>query len=134
VSPRRLSTKHPPYLDDALKREADPLVRGTPGEARLDEDPAREGTDEDEFAATLEGTFARRELSRHLRLSVFPADKAELLREAEENGAPESLLELLGRLPEKSRFGTVYEVWTALGGKSEPAPIGRAQERESRAT
>jgi hypothetical protein len=130
VSPRRLSTKHAPHLDEELKKEAEPLLQGAPGEARPDEDPSREGAGEDEQPSALEGSFGRRELSRHLRLSAFPADKAGLLREAEENDAAESLLDLLRALPEGTRYGTVYEVWEALGGETEPTPTGRSLERE----
>ena len=68
-----------------------------------------------------------REISRHLRPSVFPADGAALLAEAEASDAPDHVLELLARLPEDGAYATVYEVWEALGGETEPAPHGRPE-------
>jgi hypothetical protein len=57
---------------------------------------------------------ARRELSRHLRRSAFPADRRALLAEAEANDAPDPVLDALARLPEGAEFRTVYEVWDAV--------------------
>jgi hypothetical protein len=138
MSPRRLSSKHGPRLDEQLKHEEDPLRHGPRDGARPEEDEEREGLAEDDPDAALPGVttlprdpvLARRELSRHLRASVFPADRRRLLVEAEENDAPEDVLELLRRLPEAGRFGTVYEVWEVAGGESEPIPHGRAERYE----
>lgn len=138
MSPRRLSSKHGPRLDDQLKHEEDPLLHGPRDGARPDEDEEREGVAEGDPDVELPGVanlprvpvLARRELSRHLRPSVFPADRRKLLVEAEENDAPEDILELLRRLPTAGRFGTVYEVWETLGGESEPLPHGRSERYE----
>ena len=70
-----------------------------------------DGTDDP--LATVE---ARRELSRHLRSSAFPADRDELLAEAADQHAPEAVTSVLRRLPVGVRYGTVHEVWSALHG------------------
>jgi hypothetical protein len=137
MTARRLSSKHGPRLDDQLKREADPLLHGQGDGARPDEDEQHEGLPEDDPDVDLEGVtslskdpvLARRELSRHLRSSVFPADRQKLLAEAEANGAPDDVVELIGRLP-RGMFGTVHEVWAAVGGESEPIPHGREETYE----
>jgi Protein of unknown function (DUF2795) len=138
---RRESGKHGPRLDDQLKREVEPLTHGKRGDARPEEDPEREGIPEDEPELEAEGysvfpsdpALARREISRHLRPSVFPADRAALLAEADENEAPDHVQELLAELPDDTTYATVYEVWEALGGETEPVPHGRPERiRKSR--
>ena len=128
MTPRRESTTHGPRLDDELKRETRPLEQGSHMEERMREEREMEGAADDERRAELDGatglprdpTLARREVSRHLRLGAFPATRGELLREAEQNDAPQPVLDLLAKLPEGTRFGTMYEAWAALGGDLEP--------------
>jgi hypothetical protein len=109
----RESTKHGPRLDDALAGETEPLERGAPQESRARDDLAKE----DEFDPGLDSAVeARRELSRHLRPSVFPAERADLLAEAESQGAPDEVLGALRGLPESVQFQTAHEVWAALEG------------------
>ena len=134
-----MSGKHGQRLDDQLKREVDPLVHGTRDGTRPEEDPEREGIPEDEPEVAVSGArallrdpaLARREISRHLRLSVFPAGREQRLAEAEAGDAPDHVLDLLAQLPDDVQFGTVYEIWEALGGEREPAPHGRAEQRRS---
>ena len=59
---------------------------------------------------------ARRELSRHLRGSAFPADRDGLLAEADAQNAPESVRNALRLLPDDGVYQTVHEVWAALEG------------------
>jgi hypothetical protein len=125
----RRSTKHGPRLDDELKKEVQSLSRGAPVEARRDEYREQEGAADDEREPSartappaelaLDQPDARSELSRHLRASVFPADRGQLLVEAHENDAPDAVLTALERLPEGRQFATVYEIWEALGGEIE---------------
>ena len=137
MTARRLSSKHGPRLDDQLKHEVDPLLHGQRDGARPDEDDQHEGVTEDDPDVALEGVsklprdpvLARRELSRHLRTSVFPADRRALLAEAEANDAPDDVIDLLTRLP-RGMFGTVHEVWEAVGGEREPIPHGREDRYE----
>jgi hypothetical protein len=122
----RETTKHGPRLDEALKKETASLERGAPIESRVEEDrevegPGEEGRDVDVRPGRPgdlggDDVEARRELSRHLRASVFPAGRDALLREAESQQAPASVLSALGRLPAGPTYGTVHEVWAALSG------------------
>jgi hypothetical protein len=108
----RDSTKHGPRLDDALASETRPLEQGAPLESRAREDLEKE----EPPAEPAEPVAARRELSRHLRRSVFPADRQTLVTEAENQNAPAAVLDALRRLPAEERFAPVHEVWAALQG------------------
>jgi len=125
---QRDSNRHGPRLDEELKKETQSLVRGAPVESRAEEWREQEGAADGErepSARTRAGGLdpdeltERSDVSRHLRLSVFPADREALLREAEENNAPSNVLDDLGRLPAGVSFRTVHEVWAALGGTVE---------------
>ena len=95
----RRSAKHNPRLDDELKKEVQSLERGAPLEARRDEYREQEGAADGEREPSartsppgsldLGDPDARTELSRHLRLSIFPADRDRLLAEAGDNDAPQ---------------------------------------------
>ncbi len=125
----RNSTKHSPRLDDELKKEVGSLTHGSPTESRKEEWREQEGAGDDErepSARTVDpqglgpdNETARAELSRHLRLSAFPGDREALLAEAEENDAPQPVLDALRKLPPAVKFETVYDIWEALGGEIE---------------
>jgi hypothetical protein len=53
-------------------------------------------------------------LRYNLREIDFPADRADLLRAAEENGAPEWIVELFSSLPEDRSFESSEEVLAQL--------------------
>jgi hypothetical protein len=136
MTPRRTSTTHGPRLDDALDRETKPLQHGASG-ARAQEDrepeapfPEEGGPGLDAGDVQADPALARRELSRHVRMTVFPAGRNELVAEAEANQAPPWVLRLLRMLPEDARFDTVYEVWDAAGGELEPGVHDLISERE----
>lgn len=57
----------------------------------------------------------RFELARHLRRTVFPAGRRELLRTLFEEKAPDWLAETVRELPQEGSYGTVQEVAEALG-------------------
>jgi hypothetical protein len=116
MTARRLTSKNGPRLDDQLKHE----LEGEQTVVESERENELEGVEEVPTDAVAE----RRELSRHVRSSVFPADRQKLLAEAQANGAPDDVIDLLARLP-RGRFGTVHEVWAAVGGESEPIPRGR---------
>ena len=125
MTARRISTTHSPRLDDELDRETSALQEGGGARAQDDREPEAPFAGEigDDVGATgveEDPVLGRRELSRHLRLSVFPADRAQLIAEAQENDAPDWVLRMLERLREGERFGTVFEVWDAAGGELEP--------------
>ncbi len=115
-------------MDDALKKETESLVRGAPIESRVREEREHEAPgdgDYDTDAFTSDGlgatpVEARRELSRHLRPSAFPADREALLAEAVGQNAPEAVVSALGRLPGGTTFRTVHEVWTTLTHAGDP--------------
>ncbi len=122
----RESTKHGPRVDDGLKDETRSLEQGAPIESRSQESREQESPGElerDVDARTAppgalgsDPVEARRELSRHLRLSAFPTDRGGLLAEAADQNAPEPVLKALRSLPSEARFETVHEVWAALEG------------------
>jgi hypothetical protein len=126
---RRETTKHGPRLDDALERETRPLEQGAPIEPRVEEWKEQESpgdTDRDVDSRTAppgslggDDVEGRRELSRHLRASAFPADRGALLAEAESQNAPEPVLVALRRLPASVTYGTVHEVWAGLTGATD---------------
>jgi hypothetical protein len=122
----RESTKHGPRIDDALKGETRPLEQGAPLESRVHED--RESEPPGDFDRDVDSRTAppgslgsdpveaRRELSRHLRMTAFPADRDALVAEAESQNAPEPVLATLRTLSPDLSFATVHEVWAALVG------------------
>ena len=122
----RESTKHGPRMDELLKGETRSLEQGAPIEARSREDLEKEGPADSDRAVDVrtapagalgsDAVEARREVSRHVRLSAFPAGREGLLAEAEGQNAPESVLNVLRRLPSDGEFSTLHEVWAALEG------------------
>jgi len=122
----RETTKHGPRLDDALKRETRSLEQGAPVEPRVEEWREHEPSGEEDRdvdarlntpgALGADAVEARRELSRHLRATAFPADREALLSEAHDQRAPEAVLDVLRRLPGGETYRTVHEVWAALKG------------------
>jgi len=123
---RRETTTHGPRVDDELKKEIRSLEQGAPIESRVEENREQEGPGEDDRdvdartappgALGSDDVEARRELSRHLRLTAFPSDRDGLLAEAEEQNAPEAVLRALRELPAEGTFETVHEVWATLSG------------------
>ena len=112
----REPTKHGPRLDEALKHETEPLEHGGSGEARAREDLEKE----EPAGSTPSAVEARREVSRHLRSSVFPADREALLEEAAAQRASDGVLEQLRALPRGVEFAMLHEAWAALEGHSDP--------------
>ena len=123
---RRETTKHGPRLDEALARETRSLEQGAPIESRVEENREQEGPGDFEpdvdartappGALGADDVEARRELSRHLRPSVFPADRERLVAEAVGEHAPVPVVEALHGLRPGIEYATVHEVWSALHG------------------
>jgi len=61
----------------------------------------------------------RSELARHLRGSIFPAERPAIVQCALEEDAPDEMIEELRRLPDDEVFVNVEAVWEALGGHRE---------------
>jgi hypothetical protein len=131
----RDTTKHGARLDDALKAETRPIEQGAPVEPRTeewrehepagDEDPAVSARPNVAAALGDDPVQARRELSRHLRLGAFPAERDALLEEAVSQHAPPAVVETLRKLPAGTEYATVHEVWAAVSGFDDPAEAAR---------
>jgi hypothetical protein len=119
-------------LDEALKHDTASLVRGE-REARSDEFREQEGPAEGEptpdsvlqgggeipgVGLSLDDINDRAELARYLEHRQFPARPGELAAHARERHAPDSVVALLERAPDRL-YETVTEVWAALGGRTE---------------
>jgi hypothetical protein len=124
VKAQRKGGAQSPRVDDELQRETESLVRGAPVESRVEEERLKEDAGEDEFAPSgypvppgelgADDVDARRELSRHLRPSAFPADRTRLLVEAIENHAPPAIVAALEGLRADVTYHTAHEVWVAI--------------------
>lgn len=131
------SDRHGPKLDDELKQETEPMQRSA-HEPRQEEwrEPEPQADQEPEVDWVPSGAYAggtppgldpnevgaRTELGRHLKPAAFPGDRDQLVRDAQDNQAPDDLVDMLRGLPAGQRYETVQEVWEALGGGSEQRP------------
>src|SRR3954452_2406826 len=127
------SDTHGPRLDDALARETRSLTTGSPVESRAeaartmqegaDDEPTPEAIvhalpDDDPPRLAREEVRSRSVLAIHLRPSLFPATRDEVVECATELHAPPDLLERLRALPDAT-FANVEGVWKAMGGRRE---------------
>lgn len=132
----RGSSKHGPALDEDMEREAALHTRGGPAGSRVGEsrDPEGYGDDDqpepswipegarpDGAPAPLTGQEleARSRFGRAIPRSVLPADRRALLAAIDQLNAPPDIRAELERLPADRTFGTVYEIWEALGHRNE---------------
>jgi Protein of unknown function (DUF2795) len=134
----RGNTKHGPRLDEEMAHEVQGHLqgRGAGGRAQEWREPEPPGEDQPNLSwipggsrneraggapgdMTPDDVEARSELGRYLDLSAFPGDRESLRRAAEENQAPDMVLEHLDRLPADRTFETVSQVWGALGHANE---------------
>jgi hypothetical protein len=136
VAMERESNLHSPRLDDEMAREVAPLTHGAPIETRAEEDRLLEDAADDEPAPgtrieipdgdggpglPIAAIRERAELARHLRPSIFPAERDAIVECASEEFAPLELIVALRDLPEGT-YATTNEIWLALGGPSEEPP------------
>jgi len=93
-------------------------------DSRTDDEPmagsimSRSGDEPVEAGLTSGDVRARSELARHLRGSLFPADRTSLLQFAVEERVPADVADVLRQLP-PGRYLNVEGVWEALGGRRE---------------
>ena len=121
-------------MDDALEAEVHGMMtanRETRGQQWNTAEPSGEDQPDVDLApdSTLAGGVpdgmterdveARAELATYLGKEVWPAGAAVLLDKARELGAPETVLDQLGRLPQSAVFDNVQGVWQALQGGTE---------------
>jgi hypothetical protein len=126
---QRGSDKHGPRLDDQQKHETEGMVRGggtthaqewkepeampAPGEESLQSYPpghepgVPEGT-------TQHDVDVRGDLAKWLSDTHWPRSKAELVRHAEEAGAPDQVMDMVESLPER-QYKNMNDVAKALG-------------------
>jgi Protein of unknown function (DUF2795) len=95
------------------------------------EGPGKRDRDVEEYIAppgslSSDLVEARRELSRALPPSVFPASRQALLHEAIGHDAPAPTVELLARLPDGTTYATFHELWAALSRR--PAREGEIRD------
>ncbi|MFB9236808.1 DUF2795 domain-containing protein [Plantactinospora siamensis] len=130
----RGSSKHGPRIDDQMSREANEQVANNAG-ARVEEwhTPEPAGEDQPEPTTvpagdtragvpqgmTTEEVEERSQIGRFVNLSALPGDRAALRASAEENEAPDRILEQLDQLPDGVVYQTINEVWAALGHNNE---------------
>jgi len=125
---------HNPRIDEEMQRESESLTRGAPIEARAEEFREMEEADDEIVSGSLrqDAVRERSELARHLRGSIFPAERAAIVRCAIEEHAPEDLIDALRRLPDDEVFVNVEAVWEALGGTRERRTRDDPHAEESR--
>jgi hypothetical protein len=130
----RGSDKHSARMDDALEAEVRGMMtanRETRGEQWNTAEPS--GEDQPDVDLAPSGTLAggvpdgmterdveeRAELATYLGKEVWPAGAAVLVDKARDLGAPDSVIDRLGRLPQSAVFDNVQGVWQALQGGTE---------------
>ena len=130
----RGSNKHSARMDDALEAEVHGMMtanRETRGEQWNTAEPSGEDQPDVDLApdSTLAGGVPdgmterdvedRAELAMYLGKEVWPAGAAALTAKAQELGAPDAVLDQIGRLPQSAVFDNVQAVWQALQGGTE---------------
>jgi hypothetical protein len=116
--------------DDVMKHDLQGMLRGGhPTRAEESHDPEPPAEDDPELtrppgpprgaAGTEEAVNEefRSDLARHLRVSVYPADRDGLLAVLADENAPDRLVEEVRKLPEDRTFANVQEVVAVLGRK-----------------
>ncbi|WP_250035607.1 DUF2795 domain-containing protein [Paractinoplanes maris] len=114
----RGSNKHGARVDDEMAHEVRGIVQGVTG-GRVEESREAEpsGEDQPEVSGVLEEDETRdlTRFGRYIGLSALPGDREKLRQSAETLLAPDDVLADLDSLPEGQEFGTVVEIWRALG-------------------
>ncbi|HEX9994159.1 MAG TPA: DUF2795 domain-containing protein [Acidimicrobiales bacterium] len=129
----RGSDKHGPRVDDQMVHDTAALTHGRGGDSRVEEFRDQEGPGEGEpevgeisrdtplpGGMDDEALRERADIARHLNRAAFPGDRDTLVASAEENFAPEWVVERLRSLPAGQEFETVEQVWETLGGPPDP--------------
>ena len=130
----RTSVRHGPRVDDELKEEIEPLLRGAPIEPRVEEALEKEPAGEDEpepqemlqddgewqgQSITAQDVRDRSELATYLEPARFPATREELIGAARSHSSPDWVVQSLSRLPAVGQYENMEAVWRALGGPEE---------------
>ena len=115
------STKHGPIQDDQLKHETEPIERGAPQRAHVEE--WREVEPVEQVPAGRPETIGpaeqdielRTELARVLTRDDFPAAPEELAARLADAAGPAALIDRVAALPPGEQFSSAHEVMVALG-------------------
>jgi hypothetical protein len=141
----RGSDKHSAKVDDQLQHETADLTHGSPLQERR-EDLAQEASSYEDLSPdpgqrpildTAPGgglpeelAGERAEMAAFLRPREFPATSERLVQVAEEEFAPDWVIDELRRLPDDAEFATTEEIWDHLRGapaeSSRSGPAGRS--------
>lgn len=118
-------------LDEQLKDKARSITQGAPVNGRVDErfreegvgprpgQPSADRAPADRQAGTSEGLSAdqvaeRAELATYIQGHIFPAHKEALVESAQQENAPQPVINLLKKLPGDQEFEHFQEVWDAV--------------------
>lgn len=124
----RGSDRLSPHRDEEMKQELSPGRHAErPSRAEEWRDPEPLAEDDPPLAGgpvpprgapdtrEAEDEAFRFELARHLRRTVFPARRGELLHVLREENAPDDLIATVGELPSRTSYPNVHAVAKALG-------------------
>ncbi|MFF8842260.1 DUF2795 domain-containing protein [Streptomyces sp. NPDC015127] len=131
-STERGSNPVSPREDDERKHELEGYLRSgqhTHAEESHDPEPAADddvevhpsgpvpppGEARDQAEAEAGADALRLEIARHLDRTVFPADRAAVVRALEENHAPDPVVAQARKLPEDGTYHNADEIVRALG-------------------
>lgn len=132
---QRANSKHGRWLDDALERETEDLIRsGRP--SRTEEWREPEPVEGEHlhlavppdhqpgapYGMTAADAERRSDIARYLPPSAFPADRDMLLAYLARETAPDDISDAIGSLPAGRQFRTIGEVVRALGIPTEASP------------
>ena len=121
----RASSKHGPQRDDEMEREDEEITHTAepqPGPEWRQTEPFNEpyNTPEEQMVGTPagitpSGVYERADIAVYLQPHKLPADRVGILDSARQEGAPDEVLDALGRLPARTVFHTIGEVVRAIG-------------------
>jgi Protein of unknown function (DUF2795) len=118
----RASSKHSPRVDDEMAQETLGYTQGAVSGPRAEEWHEPEPPGEDQPRVMLvpesieeEGDEDLSRLGRYIPRSALPGSRDDLVAGAVRLNAPDDVLGLLRQLDPQHQFGTVAEVWEALG-------------------
>ncbi|MCU1593874.1 MAG: hypothetical protein JWO12_1266 [Frankiales bacterium] len=123
----RGSDKHGHRLDEALAKETRALVTGGHDNREEWNSPEPSGEDQPEVDSgrlvggtpeglTPEDVEGRSRLASLLGKEIWPAETQQIRERVVDQGGEDSVIELVGRLPEGRVYVNVAEVWKDLNG------------------
>ncbi|MGH3170783.1 MAG: DUF2795 domain-containing protein [Trebonia sp.] len=115
----RGNTKHGPAHDEQMAHETKGMVRGSAQRGRIEEWRETEPVENSVPPVTRRppdlDVRDRSELARVTTRDLFPASREKLLHRLEETDTPQDLADRVAELPAGESFGSVHEVFDALG-------------------